>query len=280
MVRGVLDAKDLRAHGEVRLAGARVDGNIDVRGAQLAHPGGDALQASGVQVGGNLRSDRLQAQGRIVLAGAVVAGNAVFSGAMLHGTTDPGEHAVLVLPRGGPDPSAALVADRLQVRGNLVLDAGFTATGTVRLTNAQVGGYLQLSGASLGSPVQPSTTDVDQPRPVPVALAADGIEVRGDLDARPSTADGHARCRPTGRCGWWVRGFRAAPACPVPPCTLPAWMCFSPTGYRSVGRCSCAGSPRRAQSGCIMRTSAPLWTAPQPNSTRRAAGRTGQSNPR
>lgn len=199
VVRGVLDAKDLRANGELRLAGARVDGNIDVRGAQLAHPGGDALQASGIQVGGNLRSDRLQAQGRIVLAGAAVTGNAVFSGAALHGTTDPAEHAVLVLPRGGPDPSAALVADRLRVGGNLVLDAGFTATGTVRLTNAQVGGYVQLSGASLGSPVPPDATDVDQPRPLPVALAADGIEVQGDLDARPATADGYGALQAYGQ---------------------------------------------------------------------------------
>jgi hypothetical protein len=200
VVRGVLDAKDLRAHGELRLAGARVDGNIDVRGAQLAHPGGDALQASGVQVGGNLRSDRLHAQGRIVLAGAVVAGNAVFSGAMLHGTTDPDEHAVLVLPRGGPDPSAALVADRLQVRGNLVLDAGFTATGTVRLTNAQVGGYVQLSGArawaALCNPVPPmliSPARCRWPWRPMVSRCA------GDLDARPSTADGQGALQAYGQ---------------------------------------------------------------------------------
>ncbi|HEX8932640.1 MAG TPA: hypothetical protein VF788_00260, partial [Pseudonocardiaceae bacterium] len=113
VVRGVLDARRLRAEGEVQLSGARVDGNIDFRGAWLARPGGDALEASGVQVGGNLRCDRgLHSQGRVVLAGASVAGNAVFSGATLRGTTDPDEPAVLVLPRGSADPSAALVADR------------------------------------------------------------------------------------------------------------------------------------------------------------------------
>ena len=97
-----------------------MDGNIDLRGAQLSRPGGDALEASGVRIGGNLRCDRgLSSQGRLVLAGASVAGNAVFSGAALQGTTTPDDPAVLVLPRGSADPSAALLADRLRVNGNL-----------------------------------------------------------------------------------------------------------------------------------------------------------------
>ena len=187
VVSGVLDARGLQADGEVRLSGARVDGNIDLRGARLARPGGDALEASGVQIGGNLRCEQgFSAQGRVVLAGASVAGNAVFSGAALQGGTDPDEPAVLVLPRGSADPTAALVADRLAVHGNLLLDAGLTATGSVRVTNARVGGYLRLSGATLGSPVESGTDNGDQLRPVPVALAADGIEVLGDLEARRS----------------------------------------------------------------------------------------------
>jgi hypothetical protein len=185
VIRGVLDARGLQAEGQVRLAGARVDGNIDLRGAQLACLGGDALGAAGVQIGGNLRFDReFTAHGRMVLAGASVAGDAVFSGATLRGTTNPDECAVLVLPRGSADPSAALVADRIAVNGNLVLDAGFTAAGSVRVTNARIGGYLRLSGSTLGSPVEPTTDNGDHSRPVPVALAADGIEVRGDLEAR------------------------------------------------------------------------------------------------
>ena len=185
MISGVLDARGLRADGEVRLSGARIDGNIDLRGAQLAHPGGDVLEASGVQVGGNLRCDReFTARGRLVLAGASVAGDAVFSGAALQGSTDPDEPAVLVLPRGSADSSAALMADRIAVNGNLVLDTGFTAAGSVRVTNARIGGYLRLSGATLGRPVEPGIANGDHSRPVPVALAADGIEVLGDLEAR------------------------------------------------------------------------------------------------
>jgi hypothetical protein len=193
VIRGVLDARGLQAQGQVQLSGARVDGNIDLRGARLARPGGDALDAAGVQIGGNLRCDReFTAHGRMVLAGASVAGDAMFSGATLRGTTNPDERAVLVLPRGSADSSAALVADRLAVNGNLVLDAGFTATGSVRLTNAQIGGYLRLSGATLGSPVEPAPDDGDHSRSVPVALAADGIDVRGDLEARRArTATGN-----------------------------------------------------------------------------------------
>ncbi|HEY2764738.1 MAG TPA: hypothetical protein VGJ13_12120 [Pseudonocardiaceae bacterium] len=190
-VSGVLDAREMRADGEVRLSGARVEGNIDLRGARLGRGPGDALDAAGVQIGGNLRCDRgFTADGQVMLAGATVAGNAVFSGAALRGTTYSEECAVLVLPRGRATATAALVADRITVKGNLVLDAGFTARGSVRLTNARIGGYLRLSGATLGVSVEPDTDNDD--RWVPVALAADGIEVSGDLEARrpgPGTGD-------------------------------------------------------------------------------------------
>ncbi|MGB6162707.1 MAG: hypothetical protein WCF33_13330 [Pseudonocardiaceae bacterium] len=193
-----LQAANVRVHSEltlenctvtglVVLSEAQVEGNIDLRGTRLTGPGGDAVEASGVRVGGNLRCDRgFSAQGRVVLAGASVTGNAMFSGAALQGSTDPDEPAVLVLPRGSADATAALVADRLAVNGNLLLDAGLTALGSVRLTNARVGGYLQLSGARLASSVQPGAGNGDQSRPLPVALAADGLEVHGDLEARRS----------------------------------------------------------------------------------------------
>ncbi|MGH4023331.1 MAG: hypothetical protein ACRDRV_01970 [Pseudonocardiaceae bacterium] len=187
VISGVLDARETRIRGELRLWGARVDGTIDLRGAELACADGDALEAGGVQVGGNLHCDRgFNAEGRVMLAGASVAGNAMFSGATLHGTVDATERTVLVLPRGSADPTASLVADRMTVKGNLVLDSGFTAVGTVRMTNTKVGGYLRLSGAMLGTQVEPGADD----GPVPVALAADGIEVGGDLEARRSVPGG------------------------------------------------------------------------------------------
>jgi len=186
-VRSELALEHCTVTGPIELPDARVEGPLRLTGTHLTAGNGDALDAAGLQVGGNLRGDRgFTAMGRVVLAGASIAGDAVFSGATLHGSTNPEDHAVLVLPRGQADPTAALVADRITVNGNLVLDAGFTAARSVRLTNARIGGYLRLSGATLGSPLEPDTEEGDQWRPVPVALAADGIEVRGDLEARGS----------------------------------------------------------------------------------------------
>jgi hypothetical protein len=188
---GVLDGTGMRADGQVFLSGARVDGNIDLRGAHLARQGGDALDAAGVHVGGNLRCDNsFESHGRVVFSGATVTGNAVFSGAVLHGSTDRDEDAVLVLPRGRADPTASLVADRIAVDGNLELDSGFTAGCCVRLTSARIGGYLRLSGATLGTAFGCSKDEEDRTGPFPVALAADGIEVRGDVEARGSRAGG------------------------------------------------------------------------------------------
>ncbi|MGQ0774908.1 MAG: hypothetical protein ACT4NY_10915 [Pseudonocardiales bacterium] len=186
-VRSELGLEQCTVTGPIELTDVRVEGPLRLSGTHLNAENGDALDAAGVQVGGNLRCDQgFTAAGRVVLTGASIAGDAVFSGATLHGSTDPADYAVLVLPRGQADPTAALVADRITVNGNLVLDAGFTAARSVRLTNARIGGYLRLSGATLGSPFKPDTEDGGQWRPVPVALAADGIEVRGDLEARRS----------------------------------------------------------------------------------------------
>jgi hypothetical protein len=76
-----------------------------------------------------------------------------------------------VLPAGIVDPAACLVADRMHVDGNLELDDGLHTTGTLRLPNAVIGGYLRLSGAQLSSEHG-------------IALLADGMEVGGDIEGR------------------------------------------------------------------------------------------------
>lgn len=191
---GSLQAIALRAGGEVRLRGANVGGNVHLGGARLVNAGQNALDAAGVTIAGSLFCDaeggRFTAEGRILLDGARVGGSVVFSGARLHaGVSD---RPVLVIPRGAADESAALVADRIRVEGNVELDDGFTSSGTVRLPNADIGGYLRLSGArigrrdlvdeSAGAAVADPAGEVVQR--IPVALHADGIQVRGDLEAR------------------------------------------------------------------------------------------------
>ncbi|WP_367133944.1 hypothetical protein [Saccharothrix sp. HUAS TT1] len=186
---GSLQAVALRAGGEVRLRGANVGGNVHLGGARLLNAGRNALDATGVTIAGTLFCDaeggRFTAEGRILLDGARVGGSVVLSGARLRASVV--DHPVLVLPRGTADEAAALVADRVRVEGNVELDDGFTSSGTVRLPNADIGGYLRLSGAEIGrrdvvEELAGHTGEVVQR--IPVALHADGIQVRGDLEAR------------------------------------------------------------------------------------------------
>lgn len=189
-IAGAVQAAVLRATGAVRIPNARIGGNVDFSGARLHNPGGDALHAIGITVSGSVLGEiergQLVANGRVVLAGARIGGDLRLSGAAL--TVAPQhERSVLVMPRGTVDDSgASLIADRVEVRGNVELDDGFSAAGAVRLPGATIGGYLRLSGATLGSeerlpamPLGPSTA-------IPIALMADNSRIGGDLDARSS----------------------------------------------------------------------------------------------
>ncbi|MEU4739028.1 hypothetical protein AB0G02_01010 [Actinosynnema sp. NPDC023658] len=192
---GSLQASALRADGEVRLRGANVGGNVHLGGARLLNAGQNAFDATGATIAGTLFCDaeggRFTTEGRVLLDGARVGGSVVFSGARLHASVV--EHPVLVIPRGTADEAAALVADRIRVEGNVELDDGFTSSGTVRLPNADIGGYLRLSGAVIGrrdvvEELADHTGEVVQR--IPVALHADGIQVRGDLEARGAVNGG------------------------------------------------------------------------------------------
>ncbi|MCP2168924.1 translocation/assembly module TamB domain-containing protein [Goodfellowiella coeruleoviolacea] len=197
-ISGSIQAIALRATGEVRLRGANIGGSVHLGGARLSNPGQDALEATGLVVTGNLFCDsdggRFTAEGRVLLDGARIGGDAVFSGARLR-ASQRAERQVLVIPRGLADDSAALVADRIRVDGNVELDQGFTTTGGVRLPSARIGGHLRLSGAVLGHPdviEEVAGQGGAAGRRVPVALHADGIEVGGDLEARGAVNGGLA----------------------------------------------------------------------------------------
>ncbi len=188
VIAGAIQAGVLRATGAVRIPNSYVGGNIDLSGARLTNPSGDALHAVGIDVSGSvlgeLERGRLVASGRVVLAGARIGGDLRLSGAQITVAPRP-ERSVLVMPRGIIDDSgAALIADRIDVRGNVELDDGFTAAGAVRLPGATIGGYLRLSGAKLGSPDRLPAMPLGPSTPLPIALMADGARIGGDLDAR------------------------------------------------------------------------------------------------
>ncbi|MGI5503879.1 hypothetical protein [Lentzea sp. CA-135723] len=196
-VSGSVQGIAMRAQGEVRLRGANVGGSVHLGGARLINTGKDALDASGLVVAGNVfcnaEGGRFTADGRVLFDGARVGGNVEFTGARLN-STHRIDNQVLVLPHGSADEAATLVADRIRVEGNVELDDGFTSTGTVRLPNASVGGYLRLSGAVIGPREVAEELAGDVTNRIPVALHADGMQVRGDVEARSAVNGAGTRC--------------------------------------------------------------------------------------
>jgi hypothetical protein len=134
------------AQGEVRLPGARIGGRLYFDGAKLSNPGGRALVASRLTVGQDMfcrkqgvpdQEEPFLAEGEVILTGAHVGGNLECTGAQLHNDSGP-----------------ALYADSLQVDQAMLLNGGFTATGSgedgaVRLSGAHIGGSLTFDGAIL-----------------------------------------------------------------------------------------------------------------------------------
>jgi hypothetical protein len=282
VVEGTWYARRLRADAELRLPGARITGNADLAGAQLTSPSGDALDVTGITIGGSMLAGRhtagpaFTASGRVQLPGARIGGDLVFSGAHIVSTTipDPGEEApegsrAPVLPAGIVDPAACLVADRVRVEGNLELDDGLQTTGTVRLPNAVIGGYLRLSGAELSGPSGASDRGI--------ALLADGMDVGGDIEGRDNGRGSFSCAGQLRLVDAHVRGTASLSGC-----TLAA-----PDGYallgdrlRSAGSFICDGHSARARSACRTWTSARRWTARARRSPVRGCGPTRRCAPR
>jgi len=127
--------KGFTADGAVVLNGADITGDLSLRGARLngKNRDGNALDADGMKAGHDVLLDKepgddgterqpFIAAGAVRLARADIAGQLSCSGARLTGTDDCGN---------------ALVADGIKVGAAVLLDKGFTATGTVSLDSAR-----------------------------------------------------------------------------------------------------------------------------------------------
>ncbi|MEU3726183.1 membrane-associated oxidoreductase [Streptomyces sp. NPDC031705] len=86
-------ADGLTVHGQFRLNGAGVAGQISLDGARLLNPGGIALHAETLTVGSDVRGNRLHAEGLVNLTGARVPGQVILSRATL---SNPGDVALRV----------------------------------------------------------------------------------------------------------------------------------------------------------------------------------------
>ncbi len=157
--------------GAVRLPGARILGQLNLNGAELANQAGPALIADGLHVGGGLvlaegfTATGHYERGAVRLPGAHITGQLNLDGAALINPAGP-----------------ALIGDHLHVNGGVFLD-GFTATGhgedgVLRLPDAHISGQLNLDRAELINPAGP-------------AFIGDHLRVEADMFAEGFIATGH-----------------------------------------------------------------------------------------
>ena len=136
-IDGHLWLEGSHVYGGVWLDSCRITGILNLTGAHLSHPGGDApLLADRMVVENNVYCNNgFTVEGEVRLPGAQVGGQLVFRGARLRN------------PKG-----QALYASRLAVSANVFCDGGFAAEGEIRLRGARIGGYLSMVGASASNP--------------------------------------------------------------------------------------------------------------------------------
>jgi hypothetical protein len=151
----------LNAEGELRLLDGHITGTLALSGATLtARPGGKALSADRITVGGNIFCQpRFKAKGEVRLLGARIDGQLGSRDASL---SDNGT-------------KVALDCESLQAESLWLDDA--TVTGTVNLVGARIGSLFSCRGAQLRNYSGP-------------ALLADGLQVGQDMQCDRLTADG------------------------------------------------------------------------------------------
>jgi hypothetical protein len=189
--QGIFLCDGFRSNGTICLEYATTKGRVDCSGGQFINSGGDALDADGIEVRGDVLLDNgFKAEGMVSLVGANIGGNlecnqGVFSNA----------------------GSVAINAERLKVGGDVFLckgswgksskvrAEGFIANGEVKLGRAEIGGTLECTGGlfnNSGSP-QPAinakglvvTGDV---------LFHDGFKAQGEVDLVGAGIEGNLEC--------------------------------------------------------------------------------------
>jgi len=153
--------EQLTVNGQVRASGARITGQLDLRGATLTNPNGNALTLDGARVDGGAFLDQLTAIGQVRAVSAHITGQLGLQG------------ATLTNPNGD-----ALILDGARI-GSAFLHQ-LTAAGVVRASGAHITGQLDLQGATLTNP------DGD-------ALILDGARIDGDAFLEHLTAYGGVR---------------------------------------------------------------------------------------
>lgn len=183
-VAGAFLALRLRVTGEIRVPGAKIGGNLNISGGTLHRPGGLALNGNGIQVGGSVRLDAdprgsgpTRVTGLLYFPSAHIAGDVRMGGAVL----DPGARPPALGDSQYDDPCSTFIADRADIRGDVLLRNGFRSNGTIRVVSAQIGGDVRMVGARVDSAWARSPTEfaVEPLR----ALHWDGTGILGNVEA-------------------------------------------------------------------------------------------------
>ncbi|MGH4011953.1 MAG: hypothetical protein ACRDTH_27970, partial [Pseudonocardiaceae bacterium] len=157
------------ADGAIRLNGAHIGGQLDCSGATITNSAGPALHSERLKI-----NDNICLSGGFTAVGAGEQGAMRLTGAHIGGQLDCS--GTTVTNGSGP----ALHGEHLHVDGNVLLRGNFTAHGdcAVRLRWAQVGGWLDCSGATITNSSGP-------------ALMAGAMHIAGSVMLRAGfTAEG------------------------------------------------------------------------------------------
>ncbi|AZM45451.1 hypothetical protein DMB38_06080 [Streptomyces sp. WAC 06738] len=200
--------------GKIRLVATRIAGTLILNGARLHDPGGEALNATRLQVDNDiLMRDDFSAQGTVVLRSARIGGSldlrtarldagsgeAALDAARVQVDGDFSAYRLSATGRLGlrnatvagatflrsaslDNPEGrTLDAPGMHVGSDVVLDKHFRSHGQIRLADATVGGRLVMSGATLRA-------EADE-----AALDAYGIQIGADAVLDHVTATGLVR---------------------------------------------------------------------------------------
>jgi hypothetical protein len=131
-VKGMLYFNEgLDARGLINLAGARIDGNLDLSNGYFINKKGKVIQCNRIEVGGSVLFDQgFKAEGEVQIIDGMIRGNlSCRRGMFLNNGKD------------------TLSADRIKVGGSVFINGGFTSDGFVRLPGAEINGQLNFENS-------------------------------------------------------------------------------------------------------------------------------------
>lgn len=161
---GDLVLRHVQSTGTIRLAGARICGDLSCRGGHFETAEGEALSCDRSEIGGGVFLDEnFHSIGEVRLAGAKIDGS-------LHCQNSRFEN----------DEGTALSCHDAQIGGNVYLNETFRATGEVILSRARIGGVIHCDKGRFESPGRS-------------ALTCDDAEIGGDVSLKAFQTSGEVR---------------------------------------------------------------------------------------